>query len=464
MALSPEEAKKIAYDKSVAAGEEQVAIFLKKQFGNLGILYDTKDNKIDTKIGDDEYRRMARDLIDKQAFEARTTSGGSIPITLDDLDKKIGIAQPEMKASLGVTSLTELVPTREQLSATADAVGEGVKENTGTIGFLGGATFMNALKGFFSWMMSGFSGGFAGLKQSIAQITAASMRESVSNNLTALRDDPNKKMGKLLTDDTIKNIGNEVNNSVLREAGVALPENPEAAEKETLETAKQETINSNKLAENRLKIRNKTLYPEGKPSLADTMATEMIKAKDASWKGYLGGRFVKAETRLTKAASQMAPIIADTISQRITDPNFRTADGKKLSEMDKNQYATIISDEVGKELSKREQYFDVPDAAKLSAKSDDGKTNLDLIKDKIRESLMQDGTYEQLSMASRVTDKIGEQNLARAAARHSSSSTELAMDSSFNATGGTTVNPNLLQHASPEELKRLREEAGRTSG
>ena len=443
MALTPEEAKKVAYDRSVTAGEEQVAIFLKKQFNNLGVLYDDAEKgiKVDTNISDDnEYRRMARELIDKRAFTVRTTKGTDLPITLDDLDEKISKAQPEMKASLGVQNLGELVPTRDQLNATAEAVGEGVRENTGSIGFLGGATIINAIKGFFSWMMSGFAGGFAGLKQSIAQITAESMRESVSNNLTALRDNPDAKMGKLLTDDTVKNIGTEVNNSVLREAGVAVPENPEAAKKETLETAKQETIDSNKLAENRLKIRNGILYPKDKPSLADSMAAEMIKEKDASWKGYLGGWVIKAETRLTKAAKQMAPIIADTISQRITDPTFRTKDGKKLSELDKNQYATVISNEVGDALSAREATFDVPDAAKLSAKNDAGKTNLDIIKEKVRESLMKDGTYEQLSMASRVTDRVGEQNLALAAAGNPvERSNGVAMDTGFNGRGGEFV-------------------------
>src|SRR5690606_5960225 len=101
-----------------------------------------------------------------------TKGGFTRTITLDELDEKDTRMNLGLKTKLGVPHLDNAVPTVEQLETTASTIGKSVESQTGSIGFLGGATVMNAIKGFFAWLKNGFAGGFDGLKHSIAMVTA----------------------------------------------------------------------------------------------------------------------------------------------------------------------------------------------------------------------------------------------------------------------------------------------------
>ena len=68
----------------------------------------------------------------------------------------------------------------ENFQNVRSAATEAVDQNTGP---LMGSTFMNAISGFFQWMMSGFSGGFDGLKGIIAKLSVDGAKESFKENL-----------------------------------------------------------------------------------------------------------------------------------------------------------------------------------------------------------------------------------------------------------------------------------------
>lgn len=415
MALSPEEARQKAIDGANGAAEEKVAIFLKQQFGNLTIIPEYKDLAVPTEDG--EYRTMAKQLINERAFSAKTKNGEDVIVSLKDLDAQVDRYQPEIKASQGINSLEELVPTREQLDATGDAIGNGVKEHTGGIGFLGGATIMNTIKGFFSWMFSGFKGGFAGLKEAIASVTAENMQESVANNLVELRE-KYPSMNRFLTDETIQNIGGEVNGRVMQEAGFAAPESADNRRPvETLENAQPVTPDGNKLAENRIKIREGILNPENGPALAEVIAGQYSDAtqtndKSRGWYnplGWVDAGVVTSEQALPTGTA-MADTIATTVSAAVTDPNFKTRYGKRLADIDnKGEFIDALTEEVGKGMLKDEKKYGLPVSLSDTSPTDPNKTILDTFKDQIREKLSAESTdgsasaYERLSMAARYT-------------------------------------------------------------
>lgn len=84
----------------------------------------------------------------------------------------------------------------ESINAIKESATEAVEANTGSFSFLGGSTIMNALAGLFKWVFSGFSGGFAGLKDIIAEGAVTNTISSFKNNLTERGIDPTTGLGQ----------------------------------------------------------------------------------------------------------------------------------------------------------------------------------------------------------------------------------------------------------------------------
>src|SRR6185436_3328413 len=105
--------------------------------------------------------------------------------------------------------------------------------------------------------------------------------------------------------------------------------------------------------------------------------------------------FVKGVTEdsIRESAKKTAPVIAESISKTVTDPSFRDANGRKLSELKGDDFAKAISEEVGKALLLHEKELGLPQD--LMKKGDDGKTNLDQFKESIREKLAVPQNYEK---------------------------------------------------------------------
>lgn len=234
MPLTPEQIREKVSADTIAAGEEQTAVLLKKQFQNLAQLY--PEIVVPESDNEAEYRRMGRELIDKRLITVSTKNGGTFPISLDDLDQKDNDLGGAIKKSRGVSNLQQLVPTRAQLEATAEAVSEGVEENTGLIK---GTSLSNLIAGFFAWlgnilawMVNGFKGDSPSLGDTIAKTTADNMQESVTKNLQKLRDENPQELQSILDDTVISGVSREVHNRVLKEAGLQVVEPPKVALKD----------------------------------------------------------------------------------------------------------------------------------------------------------------------------------------------------------------------------------------
>ncbi|MGE3713212.1 MAG: hypothetical protein AB7F82_01615 [Alphaproteobacteria bacterium] len=385
MAPSPEQVKQKAFDSAMNAGTEDVAIFLKQQYRNLSLLYTDLAVPEDSEKGDNEYRRMAGELIKKRGFTAATKDGGTRTITLDELDERdnkenLGLKRAMREKFGEVSHIGEAVPTESQMQATAKAVADGVKENTGNIGFLGGATLGAAIKGFFSWMMSGFKGGFDGLKKTIANITAENMRDSVKKNLNDLRQN-RSDMYHMLDNERIEGIGSAVHSSVLKEAGFEPPADASVAEEDkktqNLRDVEFTTVDQNNLTDAREKIREKILYPDGGAPLKDRIANEMNANvdNDAGWRwGAEAVGWAPEREEVERTAGTIANTIATRISVITTNPAYRTKDGQALGDLSQQEFTAAVAQDVTDTLhnnshllgmhSAVKEKFDLPEARK----------------------------------------------------------------------------------------------------
>ncbi len=204
-----------AYAKTEAAIIEQVAIGLKTN-GNIVTMAGIAGVGIEPPQSNDEYRRIAKELIENRQFSIKDKDGNPAIVKIDDMDKyllkmaeKSQERYDEEIKKLGAKSFNEKIPDASRRSKIAQAVSDSVEENTGSLPFLGGASFMNSLMGLFQWIMSGFEGGFDGLKSNIANITADSTSKSVEGKLRALGE----------SQENIQTISDEVRTKALEKAG-----------------------------------------------------------------------------------------------------------------------------------------------------------------------------------------------------------------------------------------------------
>lgn len=208
-----------AYAKTEAAIIEQVAIGLKTN-GNIVDMALLGGAVIEPPQSDAEYRRIAKELIENRKFKIKDSLGNETEVSIDKMDETLAKMakdqDPEAKAfydktikNLGAKSFNEKIPDASRRSKIAQAVSDSVEENTGTLPFLGGASFMNALMGLFQWIMSGFEGGFDGLKSNIANVTADNTSKSVEGKLRALGE----------SQENIQTISDGVRNAALEKAG-----------------------------------------------------------------------------------------------------------------------------------------------------------------------------------------------------------------------------------------------------
>ena len=138
----------------------------------------------------------------------------------------------------------------------------------------------------------------------------------------------------------------------------------------------------------------------------------MIAGKAAPW-------LAPTPKQITKTANAMAPVIADTVAKTVTDPNYRTADGKSLSALADNDaaFADAIKSEIRKALVDNEEKLRLtaPLNGKTGKKNKNGteQTNLDVWTDSIGDELAKPGNIKQLKP---VALEINRQTLQQAAA------------------------------------------------
>lgn len=214
------------YSETEKAIVEKVAIELKKN-GNIQKLARLGGESVELPQSDDEYRRIARELIQDRKFTFKDKEGKfveedgkKVEISIQKIDEtraQLIQGTPEEKrkemleqlGTLGSGSLDSKIPDSKRSAKIAQAVGDSVEENTGMFSFLGGATVMNAIIGLFQWIMNRFEGGFDGLKSSIAHVTTNSITKSTETRLREIGETP----------ENIKEISEAVRIKALKEAG-----------------------------------------------------------------------------------------------------------------------------------------------------------------------------------------------------------------------------------------------------
>ncbi len=177
------------YDQLHNEAVHKASLFLKQNWGDINTLIvataeDT--SKAYTAPAQPDFKAMATELVDKGNIQ-----GFSIQELDHQLDKKD--PKKQLKQSFGVQSLEELVPTARDLELIATSVDKHNPENQkpkdfweGVLSFL--SNIGKYLVGFFSWVASGFEGGFEGLQKQISAQFVSGMAENVRADVQAVQD------------------------------------------------------------------------------------------------------------------------------------------------------------------------------------------------------------------------------------------------------------------------------------
>jgi hypothetical protein len=224
MAPSAEQIRTEAYESAMAAGTRKVRDELHKKFAYLVPLIGGNVKLPET---EEEWDRMASQVINKGSITV-TTGTGKKTVDLNEINAKL----PEGEKLK--------IPSHADLNQVSMAIGDGA-----ATGF--GSMLMNFIQGAFKWLMNGglktlFSEGFGkaweGIKQSVAEVAAERMHDSVDKRLHGLRDEK-PELAYLLSDKTITDISQTVKNKALKAGGIAVPEVPLSSEPVVIEEVSQ---------------------------------------------------------------------------------------------------------------------------------------------------------------------------------------------------------------------------------
>ncbi|MBY0408031.1 MAG: hypothetical protein K2Q01_10090, partial [Rickettsiales bacterium] len=377
-----EEARTKARTKIVSALEEKTAIYLKQSWPMVrlaaskltpprllpndptdGIQFPPNISAEEKeRLRGEEWLRLAREVIDKRQI---TVAGMVQPITVAELEPQL---DQKLRESLNVKSFGMLIPTRMQVNAVADTVGNSVASQTGTgIGFLdgllGGASFGDLFRGLFNWIASGFKDGFTGLKTAIAEKTGGRMRDAVVPALTALRQQsigtPNDMSG-FLKPDSIALVGEELSKA------------PAAMLKNSTEQASWKNIRNTKLGDIDGTLRD-TVEGELRNTFFNAIGTgfkgkkefsDLYRTDDGLWNR--AGEYVdrareavglpSEQTLKRNALNQVQFEVAKRLAKISIDPNYvynpapgtrvdglRSVEGMPLRNMDTDTQAAVMA-------------------------------------------------------------------------------------------------------------------------
>ncbi len=319
----------------------------------------------------------------KGSIVAKTKDGGKQVIDLDELDAKLSQHMPGFKARLGGGSLRDQSMSFSEIDETSKAVGDAVRGNTGNIGFLKGASIMNAFSGFMQWLgaiISNFiSGGkekVPSLQDTITRVTADNTRQDITSNLTELSQ-KSPKMARLLTPERIAEIAGKAHNTILNTRGLGKPETPEVS----LRDIRPESPIELKVEDLRAKVREgvneteiqKLLEAKMTPMLKDALDKAPLFSMATVAKAIKSDEAVNKEIADTShtVAAKLAPVIKNALVSTTTDAYIKDAKGRALATLPKDEYAALVSDIVStRAWQVAESHF----ADKLDKLSDEQKT------------------------------------------------------------------------------------------
>ncbi len=385
----------------------------------------------------EEYTSMARGLMQSGAI-IQTIGGNVATVTVEEIDQKIEADEAlkrkfqPFKDRFQVSSFEEGVNKLTALKAeVAESVGQAAQKNTGRVGLLRGATILNAIVGFFKWIVNLFTGGGMSLTQSIATVSANNAQSSVQNKLENLRAQ-RPDLAPLLQDRQIADIAGATRDGILAEVGFP---NPNAPVPQRFRDIKPMTI---EMAELREAVYQGVLNPGGQ-SLEDRIVKQYSdgvngakRAAGAGWNpsipwvgsvhvpgtGAIGSTiaYFKApgEENIRQTSHAMADVIASAVADTVSNPDYvDPTTGKKLSDpsLDKQARITIIADAVGAALVEQEgKTFSLPAHNGLKDTNPQGKTNLQVYLESIRSGL--DAGYDKLEPVIAAVGRAEAQKLA----------------------------------------------------
>jgi hypothetical protein len=173
--VPPQEAAADARKKFVDGYKERIAISIKENWD--GELTGKKNPS------NQDIQQWTQDLITKREFSYTDDAGKEQIVRMQDLQSGIDgspATQQKLKNQFGTTQLSSIILTKKQLDGVADEVEEATEKNRGGISFLGGATIMNAIIGFFQWLSGDKS---LSITDTIKQVSVNSATASIENGL-----------------------------------------------------------------------------------------------------------------------------------------------------------------------------------------------------------------------------------------------------------------------------------------
>lgn len=208
-----------AYNKTQEAIVEKVAIGLKKD-GNIVDLATKLGGAATMELpqSDEEYRRIARELIQDRKFTYKTykdkeekfvedEDGNKAVVTIEKIDTKLKLLKAidpekhkEVTEKIGADTLGERIPDAKRSSNIAKAVSEGVEENSGI-----GSKIMTFLFALVQWIGGGFQDNLFSI---MANLSADKIVKSTDEKLRAINEDPK----------TIQEVSENVRLTVLKKA------------------------------------------------------------------------------------------------------------------------------------------------------------------------------------------------------------------------------------------------------
>lgn len=385
-------------EQTFTAAREQVAIKLKENWARLRTLLQVTDNAnlSAQPPSDDQLLAMADSMIRNRNASFTMADGSQRTITLEEVDQKITRlpdAARNMASSMG--RLQDMVPREETLNKIADATTRGAQSQSSGFGRI-----MNAIRGFGKWIMSKFSGNPMTLKEAIASVAAPRVGDSVTQSLQELAAN-DQEAARLLGQTNAQGqsmlqiVAQQASQATYGELGVAAPQQQQGTPAPSLagtQTAPMSGLPSN--TELRSMVRNRILNPPGGQSLQSTVERMYTDAVNKKRDGFTLGRVDPRRLALPNAdeirltSSRMSNIIADTVSSTITDESFRY-NGKRLSELSREEFATAVSEQTANVLQAREGELGLPMMTHLADRGDNGRSSLDDIRDTLRQKLME---------------------------------------------------------------------------
>lgn len=300
----------------------QLAGTLKENYEMLRLAF--PDLASSSSLTNDDYWTMAQQAIDNRAVNFKGEDGNTVIITLDELNNKLmsNDQASTIITSRGASHLSEIVPTREQVSLIANAAGDAAAENTGNF-LWSGTTPGNAISGGWNYITT------LGGENSMVTPAASSIRQDATRNLETLAQQ-RPDIARVLGNDGIARIGDAIYNGAIAEANRD-PNAPATPEEDPLDKVSVLPVNDAIRAQVAEGI-HREVYSSTRAVITQRVEDGVNKIRNGG--GLMGfifkiAEFLGLEKLLAKMFGQPIPekqeinnvsrVVADSVTQTVTE-------------------------------------------------------------------------------------------------------------------------------------------------